>query len=331
MDTNELRQSLNRLNLSPAEAAQILGVTPRTVRRWLDGEEITGPAVQAIRAWIRLHNRHLPWRPDTVSIIEDDQGQIEQHRLHSVNFDAILSEVEKRGTARLPWTVDWDKGLATLGPMEVGFYKLLNGGFSVSTYRRSDGAPDVQRDKAFIEEAIYCIAQALKKQNPDFGPVVLVGHDGPAKGRVMSQQFETFPTLKVAIERACEVFGTSGFHEPFIATESPMELLYDHDELRRICQRRIEAPRALEAVAAYTRQHSLMFVRSGPAMLGQAETIRRQQHIEELAQKISDLADKARSGLVSHLEFDTLLGALHAAGFYPEGDLVSAVAQALVS
>lgn len=331
MDANELRQSLDRLNLSPAEAGQILGVTPRTVRRWLDGEEMTGPAVQAIRAWIRLHNRHLPWRPDTVSIIEDDQGQIERYRLHTVNFEAILSRVEKRGAARLPWVVDWDKGKATLGPMEVGFYKLLSGGFSVSTYRRNDGNPDVERDADFIEEAIYCIAQALKKQNPDFGPVVLVVHNGTTKGRVASQQFETFPTLKAAVQHACQVFGTPSFHEPFIATESPMELLYDHHELQRICQRRIEAPPALEAVAAYARQNSNVFVRTGPAMLGRAETMRRQQHIEELAQKISNLADKARHGLVSYLEFDTLLGALHAAGFYPEGELVSAVARALVS
>ena len=42
-------------------------------------------------------------------------------------------------------------------------------------------------------------------------------------------------------------------------------------------------------------------------------------------------ADKARDGLVSYLEFDTLLGALHAAGFYPKGELVSAVARALAS
>jgi hypothetical protein len=327
MNENELRQSLNRLNLSAAEAGQLLGVTPRTVRRWLDGEEMTGPAVQAIRAWIRLHNRHLPWRPDTVSIIEDDQDQIERHRLHTINFDAILSRVEKRNTPRLPWVVDWDRGKATLGPMEVGFYKLTSGGFSLSTYHRRDASPDVERDIDFIEEAVYCIAQALKKLNADFGPVVLVVQDGPAKGRVASQRHVTFPTLRAAIHHACQGFSTASFHEPFIATENPMELLHDHNELRRICKRRIEAPPALEAVAAYARQHSNLFA---SAMLGQAEKQRRQQYIEEQANKISDLAKKAHDGLVSHLEFDALLGALHAVGFFPKGDLVSAVSRALV-
>ena len=60
---NELGRYLLRLDLSPAEAALLLCVTPRTVRRWLDGEEVSGPAEQAVRAWIRLHERRLPWRP----------------------------------------------------------------------------------------------------------------------------------------------------------------------------------------------------------------------------------------------------------------------------
>jgi len=331
MNANQLRQSLDRLNLSPAEAAQLLGVTPRTVRRWLEGEEMTGPAVQAIRAWIRLRDRHLPWRPDAVSIVQDNQDQIERHRLHTIKFDAILSRVENSGRARLPWVIDWDKGEATLGPMEVGFYKLPNGGFSLSTYRRTDGVPDVDRDAEFIEEAVYCIAQALKRQDPKFGPVTLVAHDGPAKWKVTSQSFEEFATVKEAIHCACQKLGTPDFREPFIATASPMELLYDHHELRRICERRTAAPPALEEVAAYTRKHSSRFARLEPKMLGPEETRQRERYIETLAEKISELANEARDGLVSYQEFDTLLGALHAAGFYPDGELVSAVARALVT
>lgn len=330
MTKNEFSQSLLRLNLSPPEAAQILSVTPRTIRRWLDDEEISGPAEQAIRAWIRLHDRHLPWRPDSVSVIENDQDQIERHRLHTVNFDAILSRVERRGSGRLPWVVDWDQGRATLGPMEVGFYKLPDGGFSLSTYRRSDGDPDVNRDAELIEEAIYCIAQVMKKQNPEFGPVTLVVHEDPVKGRTASQRLEKFPTLRDAIRRACQKLGTPNFHEPFIASEGLGELLWDHHQLRRICERSITAPPALEAVAAYVKQHSGMFVRTGPAMLGPAESEQRRRHIGNIGEKISDLAKAGRDGLVSYQEFDTLLGALHAAGFFPDGKLVSGVAQALV-
>jgi len=66
MTKEQFEQYLLRLDLSPAEAAQLLSVSPRTVRRWLEGEEMPGPAEQAIRAWVRLHERHLPWRPDCV-------------------------------------------------------------------------------------------------------------------------------------------------------------------------------------------------------------------------------------------------------------------------
>jgi hypothetical protein len=83
MTPTELEQSVLRLGLSPAEVSQLLGVTPRTFRRWLDGEEITDPAEQAIRAWLRLHERRLPWRPDSTAIVEDDQDRIARHREHA--------------------------------------------------------------------------------------------------------------------------------------------------------------------------------------------------------------------------------------------------------
>ncbi len=84
MSDAELQLTLARLELSPAEAAQLLGITARTVRRWLDGEEVAGPAEQALRAWIRLHDRSLPWRPDEESVIGDDQDQIARHRAHAI-------------------------------------------------------------------------------------------------------------------------------------------------------------------------------------------------------------------------------------------------------
>ena len=63
MPGNELGRYLLRLDLALAEAAQFLCVIPRTVRRWLDGEEVSDPAEQAVRVWIGLHDRRLPWRP----------------------------------------------------------------------------------------------------------------------------------------------------------------------------------------------------------------------------------------------------------------------------
>lgn len=330
MTGNEFGQFLLRLGLAPGEAAQLLSVTPRTVRRWLDGEEVSGPAEQAIRAWIRLHDRHLPWRPDSASIAENDQDQITRHRSHAINLNEILARVEARGGARLPWSVDWDRGQATLGPMEVSFYKLLNGSFSLGTYRRKDGDPDVERDREIIEDAAHCIAQALKKKNPDFGPVTLFVHDGPAKGRVASQQLQNFPTARDAIRKVCAKIGSPGFHDPFITTESPTELLWDTHELRRECERRAKAPPALAALAEYVRTNSALFVRISAQMLAPTEATQRRQRIKALADELDGLADQARDGLIQYPEFESVLAALHAAGFFPDGELVSGVARALV-
>ncbi len=330
MSRDELEQYLSRLGLSTAEAAQLLSINPRTIRRWLDGEEIPGPAEQAIRAWIRLHDRHLPWRPDSASIRADDQDQIARQRTHAIDLDEALSRVEARGGARLPWVVDWDRGRATLGTMEVTFYKLANGGFSLATYRRGDSDPDVGRDREIIEDAAYCIAAALKKRDLDFGPVTLFSHDGPAKGRGSRQRAEPFPTLKTAILSACERLGAAEFHDPFITKASSTELLWEPQELLRECERRSAAPPALHAIAAYTRNNSSFFIRTGPQMLTPAATAQRQQRIEALADELDALADRAREGLVRYPDFDSVLGALHATGFFPEGRLVSDVARALV-
>jgi hypothetical protein len=163
MNTSELNEQLVALGVSPAEAAQLLGVSPRTVRRWLEGEEVPGPAEAALRAWRTLADRRLPWKPDSLSIFEDDQDQIARHRRYTEELVEVLRRVEARGGTRNPWTVDLEKCKATFGHFEVGFYKLQSGGFSLSTYRRKDKRPDLGRDMLDIEDAAFCIARAFAK------------------------------------------------------------------------------------------------------------------------------------------------------------------------
>ena len=232
MTKEQFDQYLLRLGLSAAEAAQLLSVSSRTVRRWQEGEEVPGPAQQAIRAWVRLHERHLPWRPDSVSIAEDDQDQIARHRSHMFDLDAVLRRVEARGGAKAPWSVDWDHGRASLETMEVSFYKLKSGSFSLGPYRRTDSSPDVARDREMIEDAVYCISKALEKKSPEYGPVTAVVHDGPTKGRIAKQRLDEFPTATAAVQRVCERMNSPGFHEPFIMTKDS-ELLWDTRELQR--------------------------------------------------------------------------------------------------
>ena len=63
MTPNELQEHLSYLGLDQPEAARLLSVSPRALRRWLEGEEVPGPVEQAFKAWRRLHQRKPIWRP----------------------------------------------------------------------------------------------------------------------------------------------------------------------------------------------------------------------------------------------------------------------------
>ena len=172
MTADEFSAHLSALKLPISETPQLLGVSDRTLRRWLEGEEIPGPAEAALRAWVKLNARNLPWKPDAISVFDDDQDQIERHRRHTEEMAALLDRVEARGGPRDPWTVDLSRNAATFGPFEVGFYHLQSGGFSLSNYRRVDIAPDVARDMPFIEDAAYCISKAFGKARAS-GPALI--------------------------------------------------------------------------------------------------------------------------------------------------------------
>jgi hypothetical protein len=161
MTAIEFRDCLAQLGLTQTDAARLLDVDPRTVRRWADGNgtDIPGPAEHALRAWLGLQRRGLPWQPG-----DDGAEQIAPHRAHAIELYELLLRVDKRGGPSDAWDIDLEKGQATLGPIKVSFYKLTNGGFSPSFYRRSDGHPDLKRDWPLIEDAFACIAKAFAEQ-----------------------------------------------------------------------------------------------------------------------------------------------------------------------
>jgi hypothetical protein len=317
----ELEQTFLRLGISQSEAAQLLGVAPRTVRRWLEGEEIPGPAEQAIRAWVRLHDRKLAWRPDSAAIAEADPEEIARHRAHAINLAEILARVEARGGPRLPWIVDRERSRATLGAMEVSFYVLANGSFSLGNYTRKDGDPDVRRDQEFIEDAAYCIAKEFTN-----GPVTLVFSDRPWRSGVTKPGYRDFPSKSAAIRYACANLGSEHFHDPFIM--AGVNLLMDKHALRRECERRRKSAAALRAIAEYVRRHSSLFAIDGPHMLSPEQRAQRMRHIETVGEKIKSLALAVEEDGVGYQQFEALLGELHKLGFFPTTSLVSDVARA---
>jgi hypothetical protein len=152
MSSAELSGHLKRLSLSEAEAARLLSVSPRSVRRWADGStEVPGPVEQALRAWLQLEDRHLVWRPDGVAIWEIDQ--IELFRDHAKELIDLIQKVENRGGPAAPWNVDLAARRANLGPIEVSFHVLANENFSPSCYTRKDCSPDLKRDWRLLEDA----------------------------------------------------------------------------------------------------------------------------------------------------------------------------------
>jgi hypothetical protein len=243
MTPTELENHLSFLELSQTEAARLLSVAPRTVRRWLGGEQIPGPVEQAFRAWHRLRERNLAWRPDSIAIVDDDQQQIAAHRAHAIAVAEMIARVEARGGPRLPWLVDRERSRAILGPIEVSFYRLANGGFSIASYTRNDGNPDVDRDREFIEDAAYSIAKEMRKEAAI--PVTLVYTDAPLfygpYDRIGTLQTEEFPSNDAAIQRACALMQGPNFHGPFIREGKIGDVLWYEPELRRECERRMKA------------------------------------------------------------------------------------------
>ena len=165
MSAIEVREVLTALDLNQEEAAKQLGVAPRSVRRWLQGEAIPGPAEAALRAWLKLEEGGLAWRADSVTLFENHSERIAAYRQKAMHLNGLLERVNARGGPRMPWKVDIAAGHASMEWAHLYFYKLQNGGFSPSTYRRSDrdAPPDLERDRDLIEDGLYCIAKAFEK------------------------------------------------------------------------------------------------------------------------------------------------------------------------
>lgn len=162
MGSVELTEALEELGLDDNEAGKLLGMSGRSVRRWRDGEAVPGAVEAAVRAWLTLHRNALPWKPDSLSVLVNDQIQIQRMREHAEILHVLLEEVDREGGPKTHWNIDFARRRATRDVAEVSFYVLSNGGFSPSTYHRSDRAP-IEADRAEIRDACYCIAQAFSE------------------------------------------------------------------------------------------------------------------------------------------------------------------------
>ena len=162
MNAQEFRDGLARLGLSQAEAARLLGVKLRTVQRWAAGRPLVGePAAQALRAWRRLAEQGIAWRPDSEPVEVEDPVAVAEHRRAALGLEVLLHPVSgQRGGWRRRWRINIERRRATSPAMVVHFYRLADGSFLPASYRRLGGLGEAPGDRLLLEEATAAFLEA---------------------------------------------------------------------------------------------------------------------------------------------------------------------------
>ncbi len=162
MESREFRSALGQLGLSQLEAAKLLGVKSRTIQRWVAGSPPVGePAAQALRAWCRLAEHGIAWRPDSEPIDIEDPAAVARRRQLAIGLEGMIKRVAARGGPKRRWRINLKRKRAMAGSVSVMFNMLANGGFCPASYRRLDGPGEPLGSAAMIEEATVCFAAAV--------------------------------------------------------------------------------------------------------------------------------------------------------------------------
>jgi len=164
MNAQEFRGSLARLGLSQAEAARLLGVKLRTVQRWAAGRPLVGePAAQALRAWRRLAEQGIAWRPDSDPVEVEDPVAVAEHRRATLGLAVLLHPVSGQRGWRRRWRINIERHRATSPAMVVHFNRLADGSFLPASYRRLGGPGEAPGDRLLLEEATAAFLEAAAR------------------------------------------------------------------------------------------------------------------------------------------------------------------------
>lgn len=211
MSGAQARAHLALLGLSQVDAADLLGTNARTVRRWVDEDnlDIPGPAEQALRAWARLHQAGWAWRPDHQALAGEVRTVQDTRRLAAHAVSDALERVRRRGGAVALWDVDLARQRATLGAMQLHFQVLADGGFVPQSVRPGEGATDPllldtdqAREAALLEDGLACIARALARADRASTPALRLAPAVVVGDRLILWEDRPVPTVVLVVPGA---------------------------------------------------------------------------------------------------------------------------------
>lgn len=88
-------KDLDELGLTHVDAAKLLSVNVRTVRRWAKNpDKIPGATEKVVQAWLRLYRIGMSWRPDGLDVIGTDYSQIDEP--HAKEIRKLVQEAMKK-------------------------------------------------------------------------------------------------------------------------------------------------------------------------------------------------------------------------------------------
>jgi len=160
MNKEEFLKSMEILKLDNKLLGQYLGVTTRTVDRWIkDLSKMNKTAKLAIQSWVKLQSAGLPWVGLNVIHKTSDIGRIITNiqKFYDSEINAAIKNVEARDEFKpLNWIIDQRKNLIYI-PGIINMY--YNNYLMVNQYKVlipiSSG---IKLDIPFlIDEAVYVL------------------------------------------------------------------------------------------------------------------------------------------------------------------------------
>src|SRR5262249_14759647 len=150
----------------------LLGVKLRTVQRWAAGRPAVGePAAQALKAWRRLAERGIAWRPDGDPVEAEELVPFAARRRAALEpTENLRRHAVLRAGGRRRGRINIERCGATSQVMVVHFNRLADGSFLPASYRRLEGLAEPEADRPLLEEATAAFLDVAARTGAAAGP-----------------------------------------------------------------------------------------------------------------------------------------------------------------